>query len=291
MTVNPLHMALANRIAHLIHEDATQPGSHLNENRLAERLDVSRTPIRAALDYLATQGFVTREANRGMVLIAKPPPTTAGAPSIEDDALPLRIARDRRQHQPSDYVSEQDLMKRYELPRPIIKRALERLSELGVVERKLGYGWRFPADAWDASIREESYLFRMTVEPAAMREPSFVLSADWARAMRLRHEAFLDMPWTEASSIAFFETNAAFHEGLAAASGDRFFVTAIQRQNRLRRLSNYDWRHGRERVKVNCHEHLEILARLQSGDNELAALLMHRHLESARTLRASAALA
>jgi DNA-binding GntR family transcriptional regulator len=221
--------------------------------------------------------------------MATPPRADAREPGMDDDALPLRIARDRQQHQLADYVSEQDLMKKYKLPRLAIKRALERLSELGVVERKLGYGWRFLLDAWDASIREESYRFRMTVEPAALREPGFVLSEDWARMMRLRHEAFLDMPWTEASSIAFFETNAAFHEGLAAASGNRFFAAAIQRQNRLRRLSNYDWRHGRERVKVNSHEHLEILARLQSGDNELAALLMHRHLESARTLRVRAA--
>ena len=98
--------------------------------------------------------------------------------------------------------------------------------------------------------------------------------------------SFVAAPWTDASSIAFFEMNAAFHEGLAAGSGNRYFVAAIQRQNRLRRLSNYDWKHGRERVEVNCREHLEMLARLDAGDYELAALLMQRHLAVASRLRA-----
>jgi DNA-binding GntR family transcriptional regulator len=103
--------------------------------------------------------------------------------------------------------------------------------------------------------------------------------------MRERHEAFFRGPWSESHSIAFFEMNAAFHEGLAAASGNRYFLAAIQRQTRLRRLSNYDWRHGRERVEVNCREHLEMLDRLEAGDMELAALLMQRHLDVASKLR------
>ena len=102
--------------------------------------------------------------------------------------------------------------------------------------------------------------------------------------MRARHEAFLRAPWTESSSVAFFEMNAGFHEGVAAASGNRFFADAVQRQNRLRRLSNYEWRHGRDRVEVNCREHLEILGRLSAGDAEMAALLMRRHLEEAGRL-------
>ncbi len=40
--------------------------------------------------------------------------------------------------------------------------------------------------------------------------------------------------------------NAAFHEGLVKASGNRFFFESIRRMNRLRRLSNYDWKHGRD---------------------------------------------
>ena len=102
--------------------------------------------------------------------------------------------------------------------------------------------------------------------------------------MRQQHEEFLRTLSEDSSSIAFFEMNAAFHEGVAAASGNRFFLMDIQRQNRLRRLSNYDWKYGPERMEVNCREHLEMLDRMLAGDQELAALLMLRHLEVASRL-------
>jgi DNA-binding GntR family transcriptional regulator len=284
-----LHLELAERIRGWIHAEGLEAGARLNENRLAEQLGVSRTPIRAALEHLAGQGFVERKPHRGVQLVAVPPPPEPAAEptEAEHDALLVRIARDRRRGVLGDDVSEKELMDRYGLGRPALRGALDRLAELGVVERKLGYGWRFAGEVWDAATRQESYRFRLTVEPAAIREPGYQLPPGWIERMRAQHEAFLAAPWTEESSIAFFEMNAAFHEGVAAGSGNRFFVLAIQRQNRLRRLSNYDWKHGRERVEVNCREHLQILAHLEAGDTELAALLMRRHLEVASQLRSS----
>jgi len=284
----PLHLQLADRISLLIHEQGLAAGARLNENQLAEALGVSRTPVRAALAHLQERGFVERQPHRGVELLARPPKPrkAAAAAPAADDALLVRIARDRQRGRLADDVSEKVLMDRYGLTRIVLREALERLAELGVVERKLGYGWRFANDAWDRAARHESYRFRMTVEPAAIREPGYALPDGWLARMRERHRAFLAAPWTEASSIAFFEMNAQFHEGLAAGSGNRYFAMAIQRQNRLRRLSNYDWKHGRERVEVNCREHLEILDCLQAGNNELAAVLMHRHLAVASQLRA-----
>jgi DNA-binding GntR family transcriptional regulator len=283
----PLHRELAERISALVHEEGLERGAWLNENRLAQQLGVSRTPVRGAIDHLAARGLVARRPHQGVQLLRMPPAAKAAPDKAEaDDALLQRIARDRQRGQLADHVSEKEMMDRYELTRPLMRQALDRLAELGVVERRLGYGWQFVNDAWDAAARQESYRFRMTVEPAAMREPGYALPAGWIEAMRERHESFLAARWTDASSIAFFEMNAAFHEGLAAGSGNRYFVAAIQRQNRLRRLSNYDWKHGRERVEVNCREHLEMLSRLDAGDHELAALLMQRHLEVASRLRA-----
>lgn len=288
LSPTPLHLALADRISLLIHEQGLAAGTRLNENLLADQLGVSRTPVRAALEHLAGRGFVARHRHRGVELVTLPPrPQPVAAAPEDEDAMLLQIARDRQRGQLADQVSEKELMDRYALTRPALRQTLERLAELGLVERKLGYGWRFTNDLWDADARHESYRFRMTVEPAAIREPSFSLTPQWMAQMRQRHESFLSAPWTQASSIAFFEMNAAFHEGIAAGSGNRYFVMSIQRQNRLRRLSNYDWKHGRERVQVNCREHLEMLARIEAGDHELAALLMHRHLDVASRLRSS----
>ena len=285
MTSTPLHRELADRISRLVNEEGLVVGARLNEARLAAELGVSRTPVRAALEHLAALGYVKRRPNVGVELIGLPPlPALLTVSAEASDELLLSIARDRQQQRLPDFVSEAELMATYGVGRPALRQTLERLTDLGVVERKLGYGWRFANDGWDPMARQESYRFRMTIEPAAIREPGFALPAGWADDMRAFHESFLRAPWTESSSIAFFEMNAGFHEGVAAASGNRFFTGAIQRQNRLRRLSNYDWRYGRERVEVNCREHLEMLNRLSAGDTEMAALLMLRHLDVASRL-------
>ncbi|MGO4326339.1 GntR family transcriptional regulator [Cupriavidus sp. 2TAF22] len=280
-----VRLALGYRIAQWIRDESLQAGDRLNEQRLAEHLGVSRTPIRAALDHLEAQGFVQRRRNKGVELLAHPPleaPTEAAGEG--GDELLVRIAHDRRREILPDEVSERDLMERYGETRATIKQALVRLADLGLAERRLGYRWKFQDSAWYNEARLESYRFRMAIEPAAILEPGFALSPEWAARMRIEHSAFLTQPWTEASSVAFFETNAAFHEGLALASGNRFYADAVRRMNRLRRLSNYDWKHGHGRVEVSCHEHLGILAALESGNREGAAELMRKHLDVASRL-------
>jgi len=84
-----------------------------------------------------------------------------------------------------------------------------------------------------------------------------------------------------ADSKNFFESNAQFHELLAAASGNAYILQAVQQQNRLRRLTEFHSVNNVERVKVSCREHLAILDALEQGDNEWASTLLHRHLEVA----------
>ncbi|HYZ30859.1 MAG TPA: GntR family transcriptional regulator, partial [Crenalkalicoccus sp.] len=48
------------------------PGEHMHEVRLAERLGVSRTPVRAALQALAAEGLLDYTPNRGYVVRAVP---------------------------------------------------------------------------------------------------------------------------------------------------------------------------------------------------------------------------
>ena len=153
------------------------------------------------------------------------------------------------------------------------------------MQRKPGHGWRFQPIIADAQARAESYRYRILIEPAGLLEPDFRLDPAWAAEMRERHEETLRQPWKETASIALYEMNAAFHEGLAAASGNRFLLVAVQQQNRLRRFANYDWVFGYERVVVNCREHLAILDRLEAGAREAAAQLLRSHLERAARLK------
>lgn len=259
----------------------------VSEVGLAQQLGVSRTPVRAALAMLARRGVLKRVPGAGYALRgggARLASIALDAPIGDADRVFLDIAKDRLEGRLPTDVSEADLMRRYDVTRPTILKVLARLAEVGQVERKPGHGWVFLSSINDAAMRLESYRFRMLIEPAGLLEPGLRLDPAWLVDMRARHQAMLATPWHDSHALTLFELNAEFHEGLAAASGNRFFQMAIQQQNRLRRFVNVYWTHGPERVAVSCREHLDILARVEAGDHDVAAALMRRHLQGASVL-------
>ncbi len=281
---NRLHRDLADRILLLAREEQFVVGQRLSEHRLSKSLNVSRTPVRAALGYLHAMGLAEWSAGAGFSL-AKPHQDLAMAgPMAEADAsdvLVAAIAGDRTTERLPDQASEADLMRRYDVPRPTLLRALSKLAEVGLAERNAGYGWRFLSTERSGVMRRESYRFRMMIEPSGLLEPTFKIEPRWIESMRKAHQAAMTDEWRPGSSVAFFEMNAAFHEGLAAASGNRFVLAAVQQHNRFRRLNNYDWVYGIERVVASSMEHLAILDQIESDDREVASLLLRRHLTGA----------
>jgi DNA-binding GntR family transcriptional regulator len=272
-----------------IRRERLEPGARLTEQALAKALRVSRTPVRAVLEELERQGVAERRASGGYVLraVAAPEPAASLAPILDDiEVLCLRIARDRVAGILPHQVSEADLMRRYSISRPILLRVLGSLSEISMVDRKPGHGWTFSQVLTDPEARAESYRFRLLLEPAGILMPSFALPPGWLAEMQARHHAMLVAAWSETSAIALFEMNAAFHDGLAAASGNRHLAQAVQQQTRLRRFTNYDWSWGWAGVVASCQQHLEILAQLERGEREVASMLMRRHLERTSALPA-----
>ena len=61
----PLRDVVAADLRRLILTGLIEPGSRLIEDRLAERLGVSRNPVREAIRVLATEGFVEQSPRRG----------------------------------------------------------------------------------------------------------------------------------------------------------------------------------------------------------------------------------
>jgi DNA-binding GntR family transcriptional regulator len=64
-----LHESAFQKLRSLLVEGDISPGSKLNERELAERLNVSRTPIREAIKRLAADGLVELIANRGAIAV------------------------------------------------------------------------------------------------------------------------------------------------------------------------------------------------------------------------------
>lgn len=65
-----LHVELAERLRRLVLDGYLAPGERINEQELADRFAVSRTPVREALKVLAAEGLITITPHRGATVTA-----------------------------------------------------------------------------------------------------------------------------------------------------------------------------------------------------------------------------
>ncbi len=65
LTPRPLYEEVAERLRQRIFARDLEPGSWIDELRLAEEYGISRTPLREALKVLAAEGLVTMKVRRG----------------------------------------------------------------------------------------------------------------------------------------------------------------------------------------------------------------------------------
>lgn len=63
-----LHEAILTRLRDMIIEGALEPGTRINESQIGVQLGVSRTPLREALKFLASEGLVELVPARGAVV-------------------------------------------------------------------------------------------------------------------------------------------------------------------------------------------------------------------------------
>ncbi|KRE08034.1 GntR family transcriptional regulator [Bosea sp. Root381] len=63
-----LHDRIVARIRDMIAQGEFEPGARIHEVRLGEMLEISRTPLREALKYLASEGLVELVPHRGAIV-------------------------------------------------------------------------------------------------------------------------------------------------------------------------------------------------------------------------------
>ena len=276
-----LQRRLIGQIVQYCIDGGIRAGQPVTVVALAAALKVSRTPVRGALDHLAALGFV-RATRRGFELTGSPPPPDDDeAVLAPEDELTLRIAHDYVANTLPAQVSEADLMRRYDVTRGLVLRVLQRLARDLIIDRNQGHGWTFAPLLRAGAGHDDSYRFRLAIEPVALLEPTFALDPAWLARCRDEHCKLLATPPARLSMIRFFEVNAAFHDGMAAASGNPFFSDAVESQNRLRRFLAYDWSYENARVVESCAEHLAVLDAAEAGDMARASALMRDHLNTA----------
>lgn len=65
LTPKPLYIEVAERIRQRIYSRDLEPGSWIDELKMAESFGISRTPLREALKVLAAEGLITIKVRRG----------------------------------------------------------------------------------------------------------------------------------------------------------------------------------------------------------------------------------
>lgn len=266
-------------------------GGHLPLQMLADAFRVSRAPVMSALRHLETQGIVRAEPNRGYFL-AVDPESLEDRKSEEtedaegDEAIYFRIAEDRLAGNLDERVSENELMRFYDLPRTKLLRVLRRISEEGWIERLPGNGWAFTQALTSKKSYEDGYAFRAVIEQQAMLLPSFEPDTDGLKRARETQTRLLEGGYETWSRAEIFKANNEFHEMLIACSRNEFFLDSIRRINRLRRLIEYHITIDRSRLPKQTSEHLQILDLIEDGRRNEAAAFLYTHIMGAGRIKA-----
>jgi DNA-binding GntR family transcriptional regulator len=287
----PLDSSIPTRLVELIQAENWSVGQHLPAQKLADLLRVSRSPINDALQVLHEKGLVARATNRGYFLAQRPDGPThhvlaaLGLRGADDegDSLYLRIADDRLRGVLPDTFTESLLRKTYGVAQGEVDAVLGRIAGEGWAEKTPGYGWAFSPMLTTPDSLLQSYRMRLALEPAALREPGYRLEPGVIARCRAVEQHLLDGGIETDTAQQLHDRGVRFHEALVEASGNAFFIDAIRRVNRVRRLLSYRSMQDRQRYREHAQQHLHLLDLLEQGRHQEAAEAMRQHLES--TLR------
>jgi DNA-binding GntR family transcriptional regulator len=270
----PLQARLLDQVlTHLT--DAGQIGARINEAELADRLGVSRTPVREVFRRLEHQGIVSYQRSRGFRLVRFPAASRNWDDTTEGQLLDERVMRDMALGALGSVMSERALMQRYAVQRGVLLSTLKRLTRDGLVDPSPGRGWIF-ADVSPSAI-QECYVFRTIIEPAAILSANFQIDAKALVALDAEHAVALQQ-LTSLDRRSLFELDARFHALVASGAGNTHIAQAIARQNNIRRVAEYIGYIRSGRIRASMEEHRRIMAALIRGDRQLAAALMQVHL-------------
>ncbi|AQS64183.1 hypothetical protein AGRHK599_LOCUS4055 [Rhizobium rhizogenes] len=281
---------IVGNVIEFIQTNGIGKGEHLPLQMLADAFRVSRAPIMSALKQLETQGVVRAEPNRGYFLAVDPGSLedvkSAGVEDGEgDEAIYFRIAEDRLAGKLDERLSENELMRFYDLPRTKLLRVLRRIAEEGWIERLPGNGWAFTQALTSKKSYEDGYAFRAVIEQQAMLLPSFEPNAEGLKRAREVQTRLRDGGYETWSRAEIFKANNEFHEMLVACSQNEFFLDAIKRINRLRRLIEYHITIDRSRLPRQTEEHLQILDLIEHGRRNEAAAFLYTHIMGASRIK------
>jgi DNA-binding GntR family transcriptional regulator len=179
-------------------------------------------------------------------------------------------------------ISEPELARTYGISRGPLREAIRRLEGLRLVESRPNVGARVV----QLSVKEllEIYRVREALEGMACRLAAINMSDDEIMALRTlldQHQAGIE----QQEGQAYFqkEGDLDFHYRIVMGSGNSKLQELLAADlYHLVRMYRYQFSLSSSRPTMALREHHQILDAIESRDEELAELLMRRHISASR---------
>lgn len=179
-------------------------------------------------------------------------------------------------------ISEPELARTYGISRGPLREAMGRLESLRLIERKPNIGARVV----ELSVKEllEIYRVREALEGMACRLAASNMpqsEIDSLRTLLDQHQGNIE----EQEGRAYFqkEGDLDFHYRIVMASGNSKLQELLAADlYHLVRMYRYQFSLSSSRPTLALREHHQILDAIESRDEELAELLMRRHISASR---------
>ena len=164
-----------------------------------------------------------------------------------------------------------------------VREALARLEGDGLAERHAN-GRYHAAPLLDLATFDDLYAVRLLLEPpAAAATAASVGAADLAALHRFVEDQRLAGTQGRPEIFAgYVAADAAFHETIAHASGNRLLADAVHHLHVHHRLGPLYRNRGVPDASDAIREHTSILAAIAAGEAAPAERLMRRHIERSR---------
>lgn len=282
------HVELAQKILDFSIERGLSRGDRLIEQALATHCNVSRTPIRKALQILAERKIVESEPEGGYLLAIEP----ASFPGLEDETattevseLYASILRDLSAGRIGDSQTVAGLQRRYGASRSAVFNALTRLVDENLAERAPGQQWLVKQFAVSGDAIAKSLEFRLVCEPLALTLPGFKRDPAAITSLRQSMEILKAMSEAGFDHRLFERTDYDFHVLIARSCGNPFMSEALVNHHRRRRTSQPPLHVNAFRLLQSNLEHMQILEQIERGQFDLAADLMRVHIQLSHAQR------
>ncbi|CAM3009208.1 GntR family transcriptional regulator [Vibrio mytili] len=186
--------------------------------------------------------------------------------------------------EPGSKISEPELARKYQVSRGPLREAIMRLEGLGLIERIPHVGARVITFSPEKLI--ELYAVREALEGMAARLAARHITQEELLSLEMllsTHSKHIDQ--VEGASYFHQHGDFDFHYRIIQASRNSKLITLLcDELYHLLRMYRYQSPRAQSRPNEALHEHKFILEAIRNRDEELAEMLMRRHISGSRKL-------